>query len=81
MDDDYAMDYSLKVNSNMKMSEVQCFPLYSFLVALNTTKVDYFSLDVEGPEYDVLRHIPWDKVDISVSTNLIIYVLNYGLLT
>jgi hypothetical protein len=26
--------------------------------------VDYFSLDVEGAELDVLRTLPWDKVDI-----------------
>ncbi|XP_042870470.1 protein Star-like [Penaeus japonicus] len=45
-------------------AEVQCLPMYSILLALNTTKVDYFSLDVEGVELDVLRTIPWDKVDI-----------------
>uniref|UniRef100_A0A6A7FVM6 Protein Star n=1 Tax=Hirondellea gigas TaxID=1518452 RepID=A0A6A7FVM6_9CRUS len=43
---------------------VQCFPLYSYLLALNTTTVDYFSLDVEGAEYKVLETIPWDKLDI-----------------
>lgn len=48
---------------------VQCFPLYTFLAALNVTKVDYFSLDVEGSEYYVLKNIPWEKVDISVSSN------------
>lgn len=46
--------------------DVQCFPLYSFLLALNVTTVDYFSLDVEGAEYKVLQTIPWDKVDIKV---------------
>ncbi|XP_047475703.1 protein Star-like isoform X3 [Penaeus chinensis] len=46
-------------------AEVQCLPLYSLLLALNTTKVDYFSLDVEGAELDVLRTIPWEKVDIT----------------
>ncbi|KAK7055034.1 hypothetical protein SK128_024958 [Halocaridina rubra] len=44
--------------------EMQCFPLYSYLVALNITKVDYFSLDVEGAEFTILQTIPWDKVDI-----------------
>lgn len=28
--------------------EVQCLPIYSILLALNTTTVDYFSLDVRG---------------------------------
>ncbi|XP_053391647.1 uncharacterized protein LOC128554390 [Mercenaria mercenaria] len=42
---------------------VQCFPLYSILLALNQLKVDYFSLDVEGAEEPVLDTIPWDKVE------------------
>lgn len=46
--------------------DVQCFPLYSFLLALNQTTVDYFSLDVEGAELEVLKTIPWSKVDIKV---------------
>ncbi|XP_054257006.1 protein Star-like [Macrosteles quadrilineatus] len=44
--------------------DVQCFPLYSYLLAMNITHVDYFSLDVEGDELNVLKTIPWDKVDI-----------------
>ena len=49
--------------------KVQCFPLYSYLLALNITTVDYFSLDVEGAEYKVLLTIPWEKVDIRVSVD------------
>ena len=26
--------------------------------------VDFLSLDIEGAEFQVLRTIPWDKVDI-----------------
>ena len=47
--------------------ELQCFPLYSYLAALNVTTVDYFSLDVEGAEFSILKTIPWNKVDIKVS--------------
>jgi hypothetical protein len=47
--------------------DVQCFPLYSYLVALNRTTVDYFSLDVEGSELEVLQTIPFHKLDIRVS--------------
>ncbi|XP_059088621.1 protein Star-like [Tigriopus californicus] len=47
---------------------VQCFPLYSLLLALGNPEVDYFSLDVEGSEMDVLRTIPWDKVRIKTLT-------------
>ena len=45
---------------------VQCFPLYSLLLALNQTKVDYFSLDIEGDELAVLKTIPFEKIDITV---------------
>ncbi|MCL4127511.1 UNVERIFIED_CONTAM: hypothetical protein GTU68_058802 [Idotea baltica] len=50
---------------------VQCLPLYSILLSLNRTTIDYFSLDVEGNELDVLKTIPWDKVNITVSKLLI----------
>ena len=50
---------------------VQSFPIYSILLALNRTNVDFFSLDVEGFELDVLRTIPWSKVNIRVNlTNI-----------
>lgn len=42
----------------------QCFPLYSLLLALGSPTVDFLSLDVEGPELEVLETIPWTKVDI-----------------
>lgn len=47
-------------------TDVQCFPIYSYLLALNITHVDYFSLDVEGDELDVLMTLPFDKVNIEV---------------
>jgi hypothetical protein len=49
-----------------KSINVQCLPLYSILLALNQTTVDLFSLDIEGNELDVLRTIPFDKVNIKV---------------
>ena len=48
------------------MSEVQCFPLVSLLLAANLTSVDYFSLDVEGQEFNVLKSISWDRINIKV---------------
>jgi len=29
-------------------------------------RVDYFSLDIEGPELEVIETIPWDRVDIGL---------------
>ncbi len=46
--------------------EVQCVPLFTILLALNRTVIDYLSLDVEGAEISVLRTIPFDKVSIKV---------------
>ena len=46
--------------------EVDCFPLHAILLALNVTRVDYFSLDVEGAELDVLNTVPFDRIDIRV---------------
>ena len=45
---------------------MDCFPLHVLLLALNVTRVDYFSLDVEGAELDVLRTVPFDRIDIRV---------------
>ena len=53
--------------------EMQCYPLYSILMAMGNSTVHYFSLDIEGAELAVWKTIPWDKVDIrvlSVETHL-----------
>ena len=46
---------------------VPCFPLETILAALNRTQVDYFSLDVEGLELQVLKTINMHKVNILLS--------------
>ena len=53
-------------SANRKKIKVQCFPLYSILLAVGITKIDFFSLDVEGAEQIVLDSIPFDKVDIGL---------------
>ena len=52
---------------------VTCLPLYSILLALNNPIVDYFSLDIEGSELDVLKTIPFDKVDIKVKVSVLFF--------
>ena len=47
-----------------EMVEMQCLPLYSLLLAVVNPTVDFLSLDIEGAEYQVLKTIPWEKVDI-----------------
>jgi len=52
----------------------ECFPLASILLALNQTVVDYFSLDVEGAEFSILKAIPFESVQIKVSYLLLISI-------
>jgi len=56
------------VKKESSVVNVQCFPFYTYLLALNVTVIDYFSLDVEGSELNVLKTIPFDKIDIRVSS-------------
>ncbi|XP_023321595.1 uncharacterized protein LOC111696271 [Eurytemora carolleeae] len=48
--------------------KIQCFPLYSLILATGNRTVNYLSLDIEGAEFQVLKSIPWNKVDIEVLT-------------
>ncbi|KAK3610841.1 hypothetical protein CHS0354_034047 [Potamilus streckersoni] len=45
--------------------EVPCFPLYSIMLAINQTSIDYFGLDVEGNELLILQTIPFDDINIT----------------
>lgn len=42
----------------------QCFPLQSYLLALNQTVVDFLSLDTQGTEISIFDTIPLDKIYI-----------------
>uniref|UniRef100_T1ITI3 Methyltransferase FkbM domain-containing protein n=1 Tax=Strigamia maritima TaxID=126957 RepID=T1ITI3_STRMM len=59
-----------KIATNKKADNaifVQCLTLWTVMLAVNQTKtIDYFSLDVEGNEMEVLRAIPFDLLDIRV---------------
>ena len=48
--------------------EVQCFPLNAITAALGIRHVDYFSLDVEGAEMDILSRIDWTQFSVDVMT-------------
>ena len=52
---------------------LQCLPLYTLLLALGNPTVNWFILDIEGAEFQVLQTIPWHLVDIemiSVETDM-----------
>lgn len=65
---DEAKEWIKKQNIKADPVQVQCLPLYSILLALNQTTVDFFSLDVEGDELSVLKTIPFEKVNIKMLT-------------
>lgn len=47
-------------------TRVKCFPLYSLLLAMNKTTIDYFSLNTGGTELQVLETIPFERVKIEI---------------
>ena len=49
------------------LTDVVCLPLYSIVSALGRKRIDFFSLDVEGFELEVLKTVPFDQLDIKVS--------------
>ncbi|KAK4310868.1 hypothetical protein Pmani_017601 [Petrolisthes manimaculis] len=66
----YALDAEVQ-RKTMKKSDksyvsTQCFPLASYLFALNVTTVDFLSLDIQGVEKYVLKNFPWTKITIRV---------------
>jgi hypothetical protein len=63
-----AYDWVTDQHMALSITDVQCFPLHTFLLALNRTHIDYLSLDVEGVELEVLQTIPFDLVTITTLT-------------
>ena len=53
-------------NKNIKTSKVHCAPLWVYLEQLAITHVDFFSLDVEGAEVDVLKGVDFQKTTFDV---------------
>lgn len=47
-----------------KIGYFPCFSLNTILKAINVSQVDYFSLDVEGGELDVLKSIDFEGINI-----------------
>jgi hypothetical protein len=47
---------------------ITCYPLQDVMAAFGRDHIDYFSLDVEGPEVPILRTIPFEHLKIDVMT-------------
>ena len=72
-DNDVLKDPTLKKN----FFKSHCFSLYSYLLALNVTTVDFLSLDIQGPELEVFNTIPFNK--IYIRSMVIANIQNNGL--
>ena len=59
-----------KIDDNHTGEEVtvRCFSLYEMLRVVGRLHVDYFSLDVEGGELELLKSIEWNLLTIDVFT-------------
>lgn len=57
-----------KVKSGDTVFNVTCLPFFAVIQSMSITEIDYFSLDVEGFELDILKTIPFDKINIKVLT-------------
>ena len=54
--------------NSQKVAYVPCFSLTTIMRAIGVSRVDYFSLDVEGGEIDVLKGINFGKIEIKSFT-------------
>ena len=53
------------MNKSAKV-EVQCFPFFSIMKAVQRTHIDLLSLDVEGAELGILQTLPFSELTIDV---------------
>ncbi|XP_013408177.1 protein Star-like [Lingula anatina] len=49
-------------------SKLLCLPIQTLLSTIGRTHVDFFSLDIEGAELEVLQAFPWDKITVDMWT-------------
>nr|XP_053626976.1 uncharacterized protein LOC128684734 [Cherax quadricarinatus] len=58
----HAFDYVFK-ESDKSYFSTQCFPLESYLLALNVSTIDFLSLDIQGVEKRILQNVPWNTLN------------------
>jgi FkbM family methyltransferase len=51
---------------NIKLIEIDCYTLEDLLKNYSLNKIDYCSLDIEGGEFEILKTINYNLVDIDV---------------
>ena len=63
---DIPLGWQIENTSEITYRKVQCFPLHTYLLALNRTHIDFLSLDTQGGEADILRRFPWNKITVEI---------------
>ena len=58
------------ITSNVTTFEVQTVPLFSILAAIDVSEIDYFVLDIQSLEEDVLHNFPFDRVHVKVRSKI-----------
>jgi hypothetical protein len=51
---------------HVPVAKVHCMPFFSIYRVIARHEVDFFILDIEGHEVEVLHTIPFDKINILV---------------
>ena len=65
-DVEYPPNNNFENYADVEYHSVQCYPLYTYFLALNITEVDLIVLDTQGGEDDVLRNFPWDMINANI---------------
>ena len=53
---------------DVEQIQVDCYPFNDIMTAAGVRHINYFAVDIEGAELDVLRTIDWDELRIDVLT-------------
>ena len=56
------------VSTALQVILATCFPLVDVLDVIGVHHIDYLSLDIEGPELEVLETIDWHRIRIDIMT-------------
>lgn len=65
---EWSLESNGKVNKGYSVFELSCLQIHAVLQHLKTTDVNWFMLDVNGGELNILQSIDWDKVRFDVLT-------------
>ena len=57
-------------SSKIHRLKIICVPLSDLLTEMSWNAVDFFSLDAEGSDFDILQSFPWTDIHIRVGSTV-----------